>query len=57
MISLPFALPVALEAVPVTLPVNGPENPVAVTVPGNDVLPEPSNNVAVLCSVVKLPLY
>ena len=43
---------VAVEA----LPFNAPLNVGAVTVPGKDVLPEPSNNVAVLVNVPNLPL-
>ena len=34
-----------------------PLNADAVTVPGNDVLPDPSNNVAVLVNVVNNPVY
>ena len=43
---------VAVEA----LPFNEPLKVGAVTVPGKDVLPEPSNNVAVLVNVPNLPL-
>jgi hypothetical protein len=39
------------------VPVNGPVNPVAVTVPGNDVFPDPSNKVAVLVKEENTPVY
>jgi len=41
----------------VAFPDSAPENVGAVTVPGNDVLPLPSSNVAVLVKLLNTPVY
>ena len=50
-----LAIPVAVLYVEYTLLEN--VAPAAVTVPGNEVLPLPSNNVAVLVNELNTPVY